>query len=89
VDELSQLGHQLLNIARRRAAERGVCAETVVRVGRLQEALEQFLREVHASTLVIGAPQPANREQASPPGELPVFAKHLQDTTGVEVVLVT
>lgn len=89
VDELSQLGHRLLNIARQRAAERGLTADTVVRVGPLRETLEQYVRQVRASTLVIGAPQLASREQAGSPEDLPAFAKHIQAATGVEVVVVT
>ena len=89
VDELSQLGHRLLNIARQRAAERGLTADTVVCVGPLQETLEQYVRQVRASTLVIGAPQLASREQAGSPEDLPAFAKHIQAATGVEVVVVT
>lgn len=88
VDELSQLGHRLLSIARRRAAERGLAADTVVRVGPLQETLEQYVREVRASILVIGAPRVASRERAGSPEDLPAFANHIQAATGVEVVVV-
>jgi nucleotide-binding universal stress UspA family protein len=87
-DELVQLGQRLLAIARERAAGRGVTAQTVVRVGRFQEVVEEFLSEVGASQLVVGASNPACEPQTLFLGEVASFAERVQAATGVSVLVV-
>jgi nucleotide-binding universal stress UspA family protein len=87
-DELVQLGHRLLAIARERAAGQGVTAQTAVRVGRVREVAEEFLREVGAGQLVVGASNAASEPQILLPGEINSFAQGVQAATGVPVLVV-
>jgi len=87
-DELVQLGQRLLAIARERAAGQGVTAQTAVRVGRVKEAVEEFLREVGASQLVVGTSNPACEPQTLFLGEVASFAEYIQAATGVPVIVV-
>lgn len=86
-DELEQLGRRLLCIAQARAHEQGVSADMVVRRGVLRRAIEDFLREVNASTLVIGGPQTDSETGAFAPGEVSQFAQEIHMATGAEVVV--
>jgi nucleotide-binding universal stress UspA family protein len=87
-DELERLGRQLLYIARARAEEQGVMADVVVRHGAVRQAIEDFLREVKADTLVLGAPGTGSEKKTFSPGELPQFARQISRNTGVEVTVV-
>ena len=87
-DELERLGRGLLYIARSRAEEQDVSAEMVVRHGAVRQAIEDFLREVHASALVLGAPGTGSEKKTFSPGELPRFAQEINSSTGVEVIVV-
>ncbi len=87
-DEMERLGRGLLYIARTRAEEQGVSAEMVVRYGTVRQAIEDFLREVQASTLVLGAPGTGSEKKTFSPGELPQFAQDISASTGVEVIVV-
>jgi nucleotide-binding universal stress UspA family protein len=88
VDELERLGRRLLCIAQARAREQGVNAEMAVCPGPVRQAIEDFLREVNASTLVLGAPQSNSEKHAFAPGEIPRFAQAIRANTGVEVLIV-
>ena len=87
-DELERLGKALLCIAQARAREQGITAEMAVRHGPVRPTIEDFLREVNASMLVIGAPQSGSETQAFAPGEMPQFARDIYATTGIEVIVV-
>lgn len=87
-DELEQLGRSLLCIAQARAREQGITAEMALRQGPVRPTIEDFLREVNASTLVIGAPRTGSTTPAFAPGEIPQFARDIHRTTGIEVVVV-
>lgn len=87
-DELERLGRRLLCIAQARAHEQGVPADMVVRHGALRQTIENFLREVNASTLVLGAPQAGSETRAFAPNEIPQFAQDIRAATGVEVLVV-
>jgi nucleotide-binding universal stress UspA family protein len=87
-DELERLGRGLLCIAQARAREQGVTAEMVVRHGVVREAIIDFLREVKASTLILGAPGTGSEKKTFSPDELPQFAQEINANTGVEVILV-
>jgi len=88
VDELEGLGRRLLSIAQARAKGQGVTADAVVRRGAVQRAIADFLREVQASSLVLGAPGSGSENRAFSPGELPQFAREISAATGVEVIVV-
>jgi nucleotide-binding universal stress UspA family protein len=87
-DELERLGRGLLYIARSRAEEQDVSAEMVVRHGAIRQAIVEFLHEVQASALVLGAPGTGTEKKAFSPGELPQFAQEINASTGVEVIVV-
>jgi nucleotide-binding universal stress UspA family protein len=88
-DELEQLGSSLLCIAQARAHEHGIEAEMVVRRGAVRPALESFLREVDAGTLVIGAPEHgAEHPPVFDPAGMDHFAGQIRAGLGVEVVVV-
>ena len=87
-DELERLGTRLLCIARARARDQGISADIVVRHGTVRHTIEDFLREVNASTLVLGAPGTGSEKKAFSPVELPQFAQEIGASTGVEVILV-
>ena len=88
VDELERLGTRLLCIARARARDQGVSADIVVRHGAVRHTIEDFLREVKASTLILGAPGTGSEKKAFSQGEIPQFTQEISASTGVEVILV-
>lgn len=87
-DELKRLGNQLLCIAQSRARERKVDADIVVRQGPMRQTIEDYLREVDASVLILGTPHTHLGMQAFAPGELPRFAEEIRAANGVEVFVV-
>lgn len=87
-DELERLGRRLLCIAQARAEEQGLSADMVVRHGRVRQAIEGFLREMEASTLILGASGPGSENKAFSPGEIPQFAQEINANTGIEVIVV-
>jgi nucleotide-binding universal stress UspA family protein len=88
VDELERLGTRLLCIARARARDQGVSADIVVRHGTVRHTIEDFLREVKASALILGAPGTGSEKKAFSQGEIPRFTQEISASTGVEVILV-
>ncbi len=87
-DELERLGKFLLYVAQRRAEEQGVEAEVVVRHGPVQPSIEAYVKQVGASTLVVGAPQTCSVPQTFNPDELDDFASEIERATDVPVVIV-
>ncbi len=88
-DELEQMGASLLRIAQARAREQGIEADMVVRRGAVRPVLESFLREVDASTLVIGAPEHgAEHPPVFDPAGMDHFAAQIRAGLGVEVIVV-
>ena len=73
----------------RRAEEQGVFADVTVRHGSVRSAIEDFVREMNASTLVLGAPGTGSEKKTFSPEELPRFAQEINANTGVEVILVS
>jgi len=87
-EELALLGRTMLYIARSRAQKQEVSADTAVRHGAVSQAVEDFIREVDATTLVLGAPKDRSGSPAFGPGKVSKFADQIRETTGVEVVVV-
>lgn len=87
VDELTRLGRWLLYIAQSRARRQGLEAEVVVRRGRVQPTIEEFVRESNAATLVVGAPQTSPLPQTFSPDEMNTFVETVQKATGVQVIV--
>jgi len=86
-DELGRMGKSLLHIAHARAHEQGVEAKMVVRCGPVRQAILDFISEVHADVLVIGAPRPGSDTQMFGKNGVHSFAEELTRATGVEVVI--
>ena len=87
-DELNRLGNQLLCIARSRAREHKVDAGVVVRYGAVRQTIENFLREVNASALVLDVPHTDMGARVFPSCKASQFAQEIHSTIGVEVFIV-
>lgn len=85
--ELNWMGKTLLQVAKGRAEAAGLRASVEIRQGNVQEQIEQFLREAHASVLILGAPRGIT---ANVFGDDAVerFAQTIQDDTGIDVMVV-
>jgi nucleotide-binding universal stress UspA family protein len=88
-EELQRLGRSLLGIAQARARDQGVNARTIVCQGPVQKSIETHLRELEASTLVIGVTRSESDGDEFKTEEIKRFSKALSDSTGVEVIAVT
>ena len=88
LDELEQLGRGLLGLAQSRAREQGLQADIAIRRGAIQPTLSDFLREVNASTIIIGAPQRSSAAPVFNSDAISRLVQHIRDTTGVEVIVV-
>ena len=88
-DEMMRLGRALLSIARDRARSHGLTAQVVIRYGPIEQNIKDYVREVEASTLVIGAPRTGSPPQAFTPEGIQDLAQAVHQETGIEVVIVT
>jgi nucleotide-binding universal stress UspA family protein len=88
LDELAQLGRGLLCIAQARALEHGLQADIAIRQGAIRATMEDFLREVKASLIIIGAPQRSSSAPVFNSEAITQLVQHIQDATGVEVIIV-
>jgi RNase H-fold protein (predicted Holliday junction resolvase) len=77
-----------LCIARSHAREHNVEADVVVRQGAARRTIEDFLREVNASALVLGVPHTSLGEQVFASYKASQFVQELHSTVGVEVFIV-
>ena len=88
-EEQQWLGQGLLGIAQVRARRANVEAGAVVRTGPVLETIEAFLRQVGASTLVIGESRNPSSLATFRPGRVSDFAQRIRQDTGFEVIIVT
>jgi nucleotide-binding universal stress UspA family protein len=88
-DEMTRLGRALLRIAQLRAREQGLDARTVVHRGAVQQGIKDYLRQVEASMLVIGAPRAGTPSQAFTPPEIQRFAQAVRQDLDIEVIVAT
>jgi nucleotide-binding universal stress UspA family protein len=88
-DELRRMARCLLAVARSRAENEGVVATNVVLAGPVRQTIEEYLRQVGASALVIGAPSGAPTSRAFGSEGSEVLAGAIADATGVETILVS
>jgi len=88
-DELQRMGESLLSIAQARAQKQNVVTRTAVLHGSAWQNIEDYVRKVDASALVIGAPRTDSTSHAFDSGNVHHLAEELHESTGVEVVLVT
>jgi nucleotide-binding universal stress UspA family protein len=87
-EEQQWLGRSLMSVAQARAQEQGVEAGAVVLGGPVLETKEEFLCESGASTLVIGEAKIDSALSAFRPGMVQSCARHVEQNTNVEVVVV-
>ena len=89
VEEQQWLGRSLVSVAQVRAQEQGVEAGAVVLSGVILDSIEEFLCESGASTLVIGEAKIDSALSAFRHGMVQSCARHVEQNTSVEVVVVT
>jgi nucleotide-binding universal stress UspA family protein len=89
VEEQQWLGRSLVSVAQARAQEQGVEAGAVVLSGVILDKIEEFLCESGASTLVIGEAKIDSALSAFRHGMAQSCARHVEQNTSVEVVVVT
>ena len=89
VEEQQWLGRALVSVAQARAREQGVEAGAVVLSGAVLDSIEEFLCESDASTLVIGKAKIDSALSAFRHGTVRSYARHVEQNTSVEVVVVT
>ncbi len=88
-DELQRLSKSLLAIAQARAQDQGVRSTAICRSGEVWKTIEEFLREVGAETLVIGAPETDGAPHLSDRGEMGKTIRQIEQHTGARIVIVT
>ncbi len=86
-EELIWLGRSILFVARKRAQDAGLDAETVIREGEVLDEICQYLTENEVSLLFLGAPRGTSSHIF---GDDPVerIAKDTHDRTGVPVEII-
>jgi nucleotide-binding universal stress UspA family protein len=89
VEEQQWLGRSLVSVAQARAQEQGVEAGAVVLSGVILDSIVAFLCESGASTLVIGEAKIDSALSAFRHGMVQSCARHVEQNTNVEVVVVT
>ena len=88
-DEQQWLSRALMSIAQARARERGVKARVEILSGAVLDVIEEYLCESGASTLVIGEPKIDSPLSAFQVDRVQSCADHVEQNTGVEVIVVT
>jgi nucleotide-binding universal stress UspA family protein len=89
VEEQQWLGRALMSVAQARAKEQGVEAGVMVLSGVVLDSIEEFLCQSGASTLVIGEAKIDSALSAFRHGMIQSCARHVEQNTGVKVVVVT
>ncbi|MEJ2210125.1 MAG: universal stress protein [Anaerolineae bacterium] len=84
--EMAKMGEFLLLMARERAAEQGIAAETMWRKGQVREVLKHIAREEGVSLVVLG--RPAGAESAFELAGLRAFCAEIEAETGVETRII-
>ena len=85
-NEVAKMGRFLLLMAKERATEQGVAADTVCRKGGFREELKNAAREEGASLVVLG--RPADAESVFKLADLEAFAAEIESETGVETRII-
>ena len=85
-NEVAKMGRFLLLMAKERAAEQGVEAETTSRKGVFREELKDAACEEGVSLVVLG--RPVGEESVFKLAGLQTFAAEIEAETGVETVIV-
>jgi nucleotide-binding universal stress UspA family protein len=81
-NEITKMGEFLLLMAKERAAEQGVVAETISRSGNLRAELKDAAREEGISLVLLG--RPSGEQSVFRLADLQAFAAEIEAETGVE-----
>lgn len=82
-NEITKMGEFLLLMAKERAEEHGVVAETISRRGNLREELKAAAREEGISLVLLG--RPSGDQSVFQMADLQAFAAEIEAEAGVEV----
>jgi len=85
-NEVTKMGQFLLLMAKERAAEQSVAADTICCKGKFREELKKAACEEGVSLVVLG--RPAGEESVFKLASLEAFAAEIEAETGVEAVIV-
>jgi hypothetical protein len=84
--EMAKMGEFLLLMAKERAADQGVAAETMLRKGNVSEVLKHLAREEGVSLVLLG--RPAGAESVFELAGLRALSAEIEAETGVETRIV-
>jgi nucleotide-binding universal stress UspA family protein len=85
-EEVINMGEFLLLMAKERAKEQGVIAETIYRKGNVREKIKSTAQEIGATLIVLG--RPSGEDSAFRMADLVAFAFVIESDTGVKVKIV-
>jgi nucleotide-binding universal stress UspA family protein len=85
-DEISDMGEFLLLMAKERAAEQGVEANTICRKGNLRQEIKKAALEESVSMVLLG--HPVSEKSAFQLTGLEKFAQEIESETGVKTEIV-
>jgi nucleotide-binding universal stress UspA family protein len=83
--QLDELGEFVLIMAKERAGKAGVKAETVVRRGEFRAALDEVIREIPISTIILGAGSQGTG--VTTPEYRQDLAQYLLKEHGIEIII--
>lgn len=81
--ELQWLGQALLRVAKQRAEQVGVDVDIAIREGIVRDEIIRYLRESHASLLILGAPRGTTSQFGDDSIEL--YARSIERDAGIDV----
>lgn len=87
--ENARLGRAVLRVAQERARRQGIAAEAVVIHGSVQQSIQDYLMQVDADTLILGAPRTGTAPQVFTSEGIDDFAQAIRRVTDADVVVVT
>lgn len=85
-EEVINMGEFLLLMAKERAKEQGVIAETIYRKGNVREKIKSTANEICATLIILG--QPGGEDSAFRMADLLAFAFAIESETGIKVKIV-
>lgn len=85
-EEISKLGEFLLLMAKERAQQQGLDAETILREGKVRDELLKVIQEEDITLVVFG--KPAGESSVFDISGLETYARGIEDETSVSTVIV-
>jgi len=84
--EMTKMGNFLLLMAKERAAQQSITADTICRQGEMHEEVKNAARAEDISLIVLG--QPAGDESVFDLADLETIASEIEEETGVETRII-